>query len=299
MTRDELLKRIGKINIGRSHGKRAPHKPLLLLLALGRTINSEERLVSYRKIEPQLKDLLRAFGKPSTTLHPEQPFGRLGNDGLWEIPGVERLARTGSGDCIVGDLREHDAQGGFPEEVFSLLLSRPEVVLEVAEELLQRHFPLSLHDEICEMVGLPKRWAVQDKFAVKRDPAFRPNVLREYERRCAVCEFDVRLGDELIGLEAAHIRWHSHEGPDNVTNGLALCGLHHKALDKGALGLEIASSGLEVVISSELIGLTTPVRWFLDYHRKPLRLPRNQELAPMMQYVRWHQRNVFRHPCLT
>ena len=299
MTRDELLRRIAKINVGRSHGKRAPHKPLLLLLALGRIINSEERLVSYSEIEPQLKELLRAFGTPSTTLHPEQPFGRLGNDGLWEIPGAKRLARTGSGDYIIGDLRGHDAHGGFPEEVFGLLLSRPEVVLEVAEELLQRHFPLSLHDEICELVGLPKRWVVQDKFAAKRDPAFRLNVLREYERRCAVCEFDVRLGDELIGLEAAHIRWHSHRGPDKVTNGLALCGLHHKALDKGALGLEMASSGLEVVISSELTGLTTPVRWFLDYHRKPLRLPRNRELAPTMQYVRWHQRNVFRHPCIT
>ena len=298
MTRDELLTRIGKINVGRSHGKRAPHKPLLLLLALGRIINNEERLISYSEIEPQLKDLLRAFGTPSTTLHPEQPFGRLCNDGLWEIPGGKRLARTGSGDYIVGDLRDHDAHGGFPEEIF-LLLSRPEVALQVAEELLQRHFPLSLHNEICELVRLPKRWAVQDRFATKRDPAFRLNVIREYDRRCAVCEFDVRLGGEVIGLEAAHIRWHSHRGPDKVTNGLALCSLHHKALDKGALGLEMTSSGLEVVISSELTGLTTPVRWFLDYHRTPLRLPRNQELAPTMEYVRWHQRNVFRHPCLT
>jgi len=299
MTRDQLSKRIGKINIGRSHGRRAPHKPLLLLLALGRIHRGEPRLVSYREIERQLKELLRNFGKPNITLHPEQPFGRLCNDALWEIPCHETLSRTASGDYLVGDLRDHDAHGGFPEAIFDLLLSRPEVVLEVAEELLQRHFPASLHDEICEMVRLPRRWVVRDQLAAKRDPFFRRDVLREYERRCVVCEYDVRLGDDLIGLEAAHIRWHSHRGPDNVSNGLALCGLHHKALDKGAMGLEAVTSGFEIVVSSELTGMTAPVRWFLDYHRKPLRPPRNRALAPTIEYVEWHQRNVFRHPPLT
>ena len=299
MTRDELFERVGRINVGRSHGKRAPHKPLLLLLALGRISSNEARLVSFREIEQELRGLLRTFGRPSTTLHPEQPFGRLCNDELWEIStGSKTLSRTASGDYLVGELRDHDVHGGLPGEVFDLLQSRPEVVMEVADELLQEHFPMSFHEEICEKVGLQQRWVVRDKFAATRDPSFRLNVLREYERRCAVCEFDVRLGDDLIGLEAAHIRWHSHSGPDQVTNGLALCGLHHKALDKGALGFEMVSSGYEIVISSELAGRPDPVRWFRDYHRKPLRPPQNRELAPKSENVRWHWKNVFRHPSI-
>ena len=38
----------------------------------------------------------------------------------------------------------------------------------------------------------------------------------------------------VFGLEAAHITWHAGDGPDLVPNGLVLCTLHHKALDRGA-----------------------------------------------------------------
>ena len=58
-------------------------------------------------------------------------------------------------------------------------------------------------------------------------------MLRAYERRCAVCELDVRIDGQSIGLEAAHIKWHSHKGPAQVRNGLALCVLHHKFFDSG------------------------------------------------------------------
>ena len=298
MTRAEFIRKIRGINIGRSQGKRAPHKPLLLLLALGNVFNNSERLVGYRELEQPLKDLIRSFGRPTQTLHPEQPFGRLCNDGLWEIPGGERLARTDSDDYLVRELRQPSVRGGFPSDVYEFLLSRREVVLDAAQELLQRHFPPSVHGEIREMVGLPPTWRVQDSPGPARDPKFRPNVLREYEGRCAVCDFDVRLGNELIGLEAAHIRWHSHGGPDTVCNGLALCGLHHKALDKGALGLAPKASGFQILISSEVTGLTPPVRWFTDYHRKLLRPPRNPAVSPACEFVLWHQRQVFRKPPL-
>ena len=45
------------------------------------------------------------------------------------------------------------------------------------------------------------------------------------------------------GWEAAHIQWHSHGGPDQVANGLALCTFHHGAFDRGAIGLDKVSGG--------------------------------------------------------
>lgn len=242
--------------------------------------------------------MLRSFGRPTKTFHPEQPFGRLCNDRLWEIPCSENLSRTDSDDYLVGELRDHKVRGGFPEDVYEFLLPRPKVALEAVQYLLQTHFPPSLHSEIRNMVGLPQWSTVQDALALKRDPKFRSKVLGEYEGRCAVCEFDVRLGNELIGLEAAHIRWRSHGGPDVVSNGLALCGLHHKALDKGALGLKPTVSGFQILISRKVTGLTPPIRWFTDYHRKRLRPPRNPDFSPAREYVQWHQRQVFRKPSL-
>ena len=63
-----------------------------------------------------------------------------------------------------------------------------------------------------------------------------------------MCEYDIRFGDRLPGLEAAHIRWHSHDGRDVVSNGLALCGVHHKALDLGAMGLEVRGAGVRILV---------------------------------------------------
>ena len=78
--------------------------------------------------------------------------------------------------------------------------------------------------EICNRVGLP--W-VGDSSERRRDPKFRGHVLTAYEHRCAICDYDVRLDDELVGIDAAHIHWHGYGGPDEVPNGLALCSQHH------------------------------------------------------------------------
>jgi len=63
---------------------------------------------------------------------------------------------------------------------------------------------------------------------------FRQRVLRAYQERCAVCRL---RHDEL--LDAAHILPDRHpRGEPIVSNGLALCGLHHAAFDRHVLGIK-------------------------------------------------------------
>lgn len=299
MNRDEFLRRIDQINVWKSGGRRAPHKPLLLLLGLGRVLNGENRLASYRNdIEPELGQLLQRFGPPRKRMHPESPFSRLSADGLWDIPGSDLLTVKSSGDFSVPELRSRSIEGGFPESAYLLLRNAPELVREAAQKLLDGHFPESLHDDIREAVHIPRSWEMHDSPVQPRDPAFRREVLREYEHRCAVCNFDVQLGDVRIGVEAAHIKWHAYGGPDEVPNGLALCWLHHKAFDRGALGLAAVSKGFKVLVSSEVSGVTPPRHWFLDFHDQELRPPRNRHLDPNREFVRWHQQEVFRKPAL-
>ena len=105
-------------------------------------------------------------------------------------------------------------------------------------------------------------------------------------------------GDYLVDLDAVPIKWPMAGGPEDVTNGLALCGVHQEAFIQGALGLDAVDPGYRVLISSEVHGLSAPVRWFLDYHDKPLRPPRNHRFDPDPEYVNWHRREVFRPPPL-
>jgi len=298
--RDEFLRVLDRLNLWRRRGQRAPHKPLLLLLALGRVARGRDRLIRYRDIEGPLKDLLVRFGPPRKSLHPQAPFGRLRTDGLWEIPGDKVLSTTKSGDLHRSALIEHDAMGGFTEPLYELLLSSPRLVDEAAHALLDGHFPRSLHDDIRAAAGIP--YYVADAplrpHAAGRDPTFRDQVLREYERRCAVCDFDIRIQDELLGLEAAHIMWHAAGGPDIVPNGLALCVVHHKALARGALGLGTGDRGFKVLISSEVHGQNDALRWLRDFHDQPLRSPQSSESVPGPEFVRWHTREVFRKPAL-
>ena len=117
-----------------------------------------------------------------------------------------------------------------------------------------------------------------------------------YERNCAVCGFDLRLEDDLLGLEAAHIRWHSHGGPDHVTNGLALCTFHHGAFDRGAIGLKESTkgSGYRVIVSPLVNGESAARDWLRDYDGKSLRLAQSGAQVPDAAYVAWHAKQVFR-----
>lgn len=85
--------------------------------------------------------------------------------------------------------------------------------------------------------------------------SFRERVLQAYREHCAVC----RLKHYEL-LEAAHILPDSHpRGEPVVSNGLALCSLHHAAFDHNILGIrpdlmiEIRSDILEEIDGPMLI----------------------------------------------
>jgi putative restriction endonuclease len=109
------------------------------------------------------------------------------------------------------------------------------VVDDVPEE---RSFTIAL-DESFTFMPTREMTADQRAYAVRlakqrlHQPAFRTRVLVAYETRCAVCE--LRHGSLL---DAAHIVPDSEEhGLPTVTNGLAMCKIHHAAYDQNMLGV--------------------------------------------------------------
>jgi putative restriction endonuclease len=274
--------------------ERAVHKPLLLLMALARVQRGDPRLVRFSDLEEPLRALLRDFGPTRRSFHPEYPFWRLQNDGLWEVKSDAPLRlRQGHADPTVSSLRESNARGGFPEDIEALLRADPGAVGTLAVSILADTFPASLHGEILDAVGLSitaPTVAGQERW---RDPAFRGAVLTAYGYRCAVCGFDARLDGRTLGLEAAHVRWHTHDGPSAVDNGVALCSLHHKALDLGLMGL---ADDLTVMVTNRLDGGDRVAEVLVGFHGRPLLGPKRGEPVVRGEFRRWHFDEVFKQP---
>jgi putative restriction endonuclease len=103
----------------------------------------------------------------------------------------------------------------------------------------------------------------------------------------------MKIGASDFALDAAHIKWHQVGGPDIVDNGLALCSIHHKALDRGVIGI---TEDQTIVISVELHGNSWGKEWFEEFKGKPLRRPTRVEWYPKIEYLKWHFDQVFRPP---
>jgi len=297
-TKADLVTWFGQLRIHQAQGVFAPHKPLLLLSALAAVQRGDERLTAYAELEPGLHQLLVDFGPPRGRVHPEYPFWRLQGDqgGFWQVPERElALAaitdRPRQGDIPPRVLVEVGARGGFTREVHQLLRDDSQLVNVLSRALLDNHFARSSHESLLDAVGMP--WIADGRGGVQRSPKFRDDLIRLYESRCAVCEFDGKLGVASLALEAAHIRWHAYGGPDDGTNGLLLCSLHHTVLDRGAIGI---SDDHTIMVSQHVHGGSRVKEFLSGFAGRALRPPQDPLMRPAAQYIAWHRENVFRDP---
>jgi putative restriction endonuclease len=126
---------------------------------------------------------------------------------------------------------------------------------------------------------------------MKRDPKFRERVLTAYDYACAVCGFNVRLGQVSIALDAAHVRWHQAGGPAEPSNGLALCVLHHKVVDLGAF--TVTPAGV-LLVSDQANGSAGFNEALMAFHGKTIRPAQKPEWRPAQEHLEWHRSEVFK-----
>jgi putative restriction endonuclease len=92
-------------------------------------------------------------------------------------------------------------------------------------------------------------------------------------------------------LDAAHIRWHQANGPDQETNGLALCVLHHKTFDLGAYTVNL--DGV-LLVSDQANGGEGFHETLLRHHGKTIRSLQQPEWKPEPVFLKWHVQQVFK-----
>ena len=113
---------------------------MLLLLVLGRRSQRLPDEVSFAEIEETLTDLLVEFGPLRHSYHPEYPFWRLQQDGIWEVISDIPLTTPPHANALVTELRQNNARGRLPEWASDELSANPGLLIEVAQSTLDRHF---------------------------------------------------------------------------------------------------------------------------------------------------------------
>lgn len=297
MSREQVIDRLVRLRQHQADGKRAPHKPLLVLLALGRLDATGSSSMDWSLVEDQLGRLLAEFGTSSTggATAVAYPFTRLRADGVWllsrEVP-----------DDKVGPLRESPIEGCFTPDIESELRASPLKLRETARSIVEDQFPATIAPDILLAAGLnPDDILGSSGISTgistirRRDPSWRRRVVEAWDRSCAFCGFDGALAGVPVGIEAAHIRWFNFDGPDEMTNGLALCSLHHKLLDRGVLGFRDPQT---VAVSSTFSATSEQGRHVYELHDRRLS-PRPGTQLPAQEHVDWHTSEVFKRARLT
>lgn len=292
----EVVGRLASLRQHQRNGQRSPHKPLLVLLALGRLAATGSSQLPWPVAELVLAELIAEFGPPSRTGRAQSaayPFTRLRADGVWVLdPDVQM--------DLVGPLARSQATGQLEPSVESAWRARPALIRAAARELVMSNFPETVAPDVLEAVGLDPgevlgasdllAWPGDAVAGRKRDPGWRLSVLEAWDRQCAFCGYDGQFAGASVGIEAAHVRWFAFSGPDSLDNGLALCSLHHKLFDLGMLGL---GARLTVMVSARFTARTLAGRAIYDLHGREL-TPRPGTAVPAPRHISWHTRQVFK-----
>jgi putative restriction endonuclease len=287
---DGIRRKIAGIVTWSSGSRRAPHKPLQLLIAIANIQHDGTRLIRFADVEPKLHGALSTFGPVRKSKHPEYPFWHLQSDGIWEIKSDEPVQlRRGSLNPTAKQLRVTNAKAGFTLPVHEALEQSPDLQIDVIHDILDSHFPASIHEDIIRYFGLSVRCAPKRIAGLTGE--FYHSVLSAYGGVCAISNFAVRINGDVIGVEPAHIVWPQAGGKDVIPNGIAMTTLHRKLFHMGVFAID---ANYRVQLSPIARGPSGFMETLGQFAGKKISLPADQSQFPLQDALLWHRTQVFR-----
>ena len=285
-----LDERIANLLTWKKGKKRAPHKPLLLLLAIGNIQRGGKRLQFFEEVQPKLTRALELFGPAGRVATPQYPFWRLQHDGVWEVESDGPMAlRKSSDDPTKGALIEKRARAGFRSEHFDSLRNSKAMQTRLIHQLLDAHFPSSIHEDIIAFFDL----GIDVPEAEDSAPAgtWRQRVLKAYSWKCAVTQFSVGFQRAIFGVEPSFIRWPQAGGKSAVSNAVALTTLHRKLFHLGVFTID---AKYRIRVSRQAAEECLPPGMITPFDGNLIGLPSSRADQPDRDCLEWHASEVFR-----
>jgi len=233
--------------------------------------------------DPSTPSMYLALIEPGSYLEFTTPVPFADKSGPVELGVLNEAGRiSGRAQLAVRGLSPSDfnriVDAGLADD--KQLLPRTDVLS--AEQLVREEPEQFLFDEVRARVATIVSRVVRDR-------VFRRNVLRVYDERCAVTGLKLINGGGRAEVEAAHIRPVEANGPDSVSNGLALSGTAHWMFDRGLISL---SDDLEILVSRQ-VNDPDGVRALINRSGRALGPQRAVE-RPHPHFLRWHREHRFK-----
>lgn len=234
--------------------------------------------------DPAEPTMYRAIIEPGSYLPFPSPVAFRAVDGPIERGLLNELgAISGRAQAAVRTISSDDF-----DRIFDLGLADDEEILPRIDQPL---IAPGLHDQRMPFVfeQARERTTILASRAV-RDRVFRKVVLAAYGQRCAITGLRLINGGGRAEAEAAHIKPVGANGPDIVTNGIALSGTVHWMFDRGLIGL---SDDLEILVSRQAND-PDAVRALLNPTGRALP-PAKLLDRPHPHFLQWHREHCFKY----
>jgi putative restriction endonuclease len=231
--------------------------------------------------DPSTSGMYFAIIEPGTYLDFANPVPFNGRDGIFERGVLNEQGRiSGRAQSAVRPVAPADFN-----RIVTAGLDEPDMLLPRVDDPLP-----GFEDEQAPFIYEQERERVNLLTSrVVRDRVFRRIVLRAYDQRCAVTGLKLINGGGRAEVAAAHIRPVEANGPDILTNGIALSGTAHWMFDRGLISL---ADDLAILVSRQ-VNDQEGVRAMINKTGRALTPGRMSE-CPHPHFLRWHRENCFK-----
>ncbi len=231
--------------------------------------------------DPNQPDMYRAIIAPGSYLDFGQHVMFKDNNGYLEQGLLNSVGKiSGRAQSAVRPISAEDFERIISRGLVSDILPREQY--ELPKELAEISPPIE---------GYPSRARVEHLTTrTVRDKNFRKIVLNAYQETCAITGLRLINGGGRAEAEAAHIMPVEQNGPDIVSNGIALSGTAHWMFDRGLISL---SDDLEILISRQANDHDA-IKSMINTSGVLIKPDRIGD-HPHPEFLTWHRDHCFKH----
>lgn len=149
-----IFEKFKAIRVYKEDEKWSVHKPILLLYALSKCRHKNERLLNFHDVDSFFKQCFLRFHFDGKAENSHYPFGKLENDGIWEVTNSKQLKRTSVGHLFKNELLEKDICGGFTRAIYDELALDNALIDKIMQYILATYINNKSHQNILHFLEI-------------------------------------------------------------------------------------------------------------------------------------------------